>query len=275
MFPKVGCKDNKKFKESQDFYVLLHAINILYVILNIQHTSLVMAIPFIASLLPAILLFIYIWRKDPKPEPFRRLAKAILYGAAICVPVVYTEMLAEALLFGSDTQPTNLIGTTLQAFFVAAVPEECFKFLALWLVLHNNPFFDEHFDGIVYAVCVGLGFATIENVVYVMGETEWMNIAIGRALLAVPGHYAFGILMGYYYSLYHFVDHSPRMALLALLMPILAHGIYDSIAMSGQVNPYIGAISFFVLIYFCIRMHRFSYKRMIAQIQRDRNERHA
>lgn len=222
-----------------------------------------------AALLPAILLWYYIWKQDPQPEPTRWLVKAALYGAAICIPVALVETLIDNAIFGGE--PSTLIGTTIQAFFVAALPEESFKLLALWLVLRKNPFFDEHFDGIVYAVCVGLGFAAIENVAYVVSEEDnWMGVAIARALLAVPGHYAFAVLMGYYYSLYHFVDRSPRTAACVLLVPVLAHGVYDALAMSGLVNPYIGGLSFFVLIWFCVKMHKFAKEKIIAQIERDK-----
>jgi len=221
-----------------------------------------------AALLPALFLWYYIWKQDPQPEPTNWLVKAALYGAGICIPVAIVEMLIDSVIFGGA--PTTLFGTTIQAFFVAALPEEGFKLLALWLVLRKNTYFDEHFDGIVYAVCVGLGFAAIENVFYVVGEEEnWLGVAIARALLAVPGHYAFAVLMGYYYSLYHFVDRTPRTAACILLVPVLAHGIYDAIALSGTVNPYIGGISTFILIYFCVKMHKFARTKMVAQIKRD------
>ncbi len=220
-----------------------------------------------AALLPAVLLFLYILRQDPQPEPKNWLRKAVLYGVGICIPVAIIELIIQSLLGG---EPTTLLGTTIDAFFVAALPEESFKLLALWLVLRNNPFFDEHFDGIVYAVCVGLGFAAIENVFYIFGEEEWFTVAISRALLAVPGHYAFAVLMGYYYSLYHFVDRSRRTAVCVLLVPVLAHGIYDTIALSTTVNPYIGSLSFFILIWFCVRMHKYARKKMVAHIERDR-----
>ena len=221
-----------------------------------------------AALLPVILLLYYIWKKDPQPEPTNWLVKATLYGIAICIPVAILENVIEQIIFGGE--PTTLFGTTIQAFIVAALPEESFKLLALWLVLRKNPFFDEHFDGIVYAVCVGLGFAAIENVLYIVGEEEnWVGVAISRALLSVPGHYAFAVLMGYYYSVYHFVDRSPRTAACVLLVPVLAHGIYDAIAFSGTVNPYIGSISTFALIYFCVKMHKYARSKVLAQIQKD------
>lgn len=217
----------------------------------------------VAALAPAILLFLYIWRRDAaQPEPFRWLFRALLAGAGLCVPVALVEMLISNYLFPAGG-PTTLFGTTVQAFFVAAVPEECGKLLALWLILRKNPYYDEHFDGIVYAVCVGLGFAAIENVSYVFQSGEgWASVAIMRALLAVPGHYAFAILMGYYYSIYHFIDHSRKNAVKILLAPIMAHGVYDSLAMSGSVDPVAGGLSFIVLIYFCIKLQKLAQRKV-------------
>jgi len=227
-----------------------------------------MYLMFIAAVLPALLLGLYIWRKDPQPEPLRWVLRAFLSGIVICFPVAFAENIISALLFPAGG-PTTLFGTTVEAFFVAAVPEEAAKLLVLWLfVLRKNPYFDEHFDGIVYAVFVSLGFAAIENVFYVMGSGEgWMSVAATRALLAVPGHYAFGILMGYYYSKYHFFNHSRQTAAKILLVPVLAHGVYDAIAMSGQVDPIAGALSTIVLIYFCVKLHKYA-KRKIEELSR-------
>ena len=222
-----------------------------------------------AAFLPAILLWFYIWKKDTQKEPTSLLVKAVLLGVAIIIPVAILESGIEALIFGVEGKPTSLLGTTTMAFVVAALPEETFKLLALWMVLRKNPYFDEHFDGIVYAVCVGLGFAAFENIMYVFGEEDWFSTAIVRALLAVPGHYAFAILMGYYYSVYHFVDHSPKVAACVLLVPVLAHGTYDALAMSGIVSPVIGGLCFFVLIYFCVKMHKIAKAKVLALVERD------
>ena len=214
----------------------------------------------LAALLAALLLFVYIWKKDTQKEPTSWLVKAVLWGVAICLPVAIVEMGIEAMLFGAGGKPTSLLGTTTMAFVAAALPEETFKLFALWMVLRKNPYFDEHFDGIVYAVCVGLGFAAVENIMYIFSEEDWFSTAIARALLAVPGHYAFAILMGYYYSVYHFVDHSPKIAVCILL-------VYDAIAMSGMVHPYIEGVSFFVLVYFCMKMHKVAKKKVLALVE--------
>lgn len=195
------------------------------------------------------------------------VGKGRTMGGAICIPVALVEGGLEALLFGVDGKQTSLFGTTTMAFIVAALPEETFKLYELWIVLRKNPYFDGHFDGIVYAVCVGLGFAAFENVLYLFCYDEWVSVAIGRSLLAVLGHYAFAVLMGYYYSVYHFVDHSPKVAAYVLLVPILVHGAYDAIVMSGMINQYIGGLSFFGLIYFYVKIHKVAKTTVFALIR--------
>lgn len=223
-----------------------------------------------AALLPATLLWTYIWRKDQKKEPVAWLAKATIYGIIICFPVAIVEMLIGTLLFYPDGNPTTVLGTTANAFLVAAIPEEFFKFLALWLVLRKNPYFDEHFDGIVYAVCVGLGFAAFENVLYLFDNIEnWMSVAFVRSLMAVPGHYAFAILMGYYYSKYHFVDHSRKTAALIIVAPVLAHGLYDALLMTSMVNVVLGGICFIITIVLVCKLHVYARKKIASMIDTD------
>ena len=229
----------------------------------------------VAAILPAILLWLNTCRKDAQPEPMSQMLKAFLYGALICIPVSFVENYISGTLFASEGSPSNLIGSTLEAFIVAAVPEEGFKLLALWLILRHNPFFDEHYDGIVYAVCVGLGFAAVENVGYVMMHADaWLSVAVTRALLAVPGHYAFAVFMGYYYSLYHFGQKSAKNLLSIFFIPVLAHGCYDAFALTGTVEPLLGGISFILLVYFCVKMHKNARQKITTQVERDRRERH-
>lgn len=213
-----------------------------------------------AALLPVVVLLGYVYRKDPHKEPMWGIIKAFLWGTAICLPVAVAELFILSGLFGNNTTPETLFGTTIRAFCVAAAPEEAAKLLALWIVLRKNPHFDETFDGIVYAVCIGLGFAAVENVLYVVDAENWTSVAIMRALLAVPGHYAFAIIMGYYYSVYHFIDHSFKNAFCIFFVPFMAHGVYDSLAMSGMADPVVGGIAFFVLIFFCIKMQHQAHR---------------
>lgn len=227
-------------------------------------------IALVAALMPPILLFLYIWMIDPQKEPVKQLLKAFFLGIGICIPVAFIELLIQHLLFGSGDGTMTLLDTTANAFLVAAIPEEAAKLFVLWIVLRKNKYFDEHFDGIVYAVCVGLGFAAIENVFYVLGDEEWLRVAVMRSLLSVPGHYAFAVIMGYCYAVYHFVKPSAKNAVMIFLMPMMAHGIFDALAMSGSADPTIGGIAFFVLIYFCIKMQKIAKNRINRMIARDR-----
>ena len=220
-----------------------------------------------AALMPVIILALYIGRMDAKPEPFQWLLRAFFAGVLICFPVGMVENFISGILFPTGA-PQTLFGTTIQAFLVAAVPEEAAKLLALWLILRKNPYFDEHFDGIVYAVYIGLGFAGLENILYVLQSGEsWASVAFMRAFLAVPGHYAFAIIMGYYYTKYHFVKRSPLNAVKIFLAPVLAHGVYDSLAMSGSVDPVAGSICFLILIYFCVKLQKAAQKKVLDLAQ--------
>lgn len=227
---------------------------------------------FIAALLPAALLWFYIWKQDAKKEPTSWLVRAVLYGVAICLPVALLEMALSSLLFDPETGPQTIFGTTVEAFLCAAIPEECFKLLALWLILRNNPFFDEHYDGIVYAVSVGLGFAGIENLLYLFGyyNENWVSVAFVRSLMAVPGHYAFAVIMGYYYSVYHFVDRSPRVAACVIGLPVLAHGIYDALLLTSQVDVAFGGTCVIIVIFLLVKLHKYVQKRVLEQIEKDR-----
>ncbi len=227
----------------------------------------------IFALLPVFVLLAYIYKKDPNPEPMSCLVKATMYGVLTCLPVATCELLIQHMLFGQG-EPTTFLGTISEAFLVAAIPEETVKLLALWLVVRHNPFFDEHFDGIVYAVCVSLGFAAVENVFYLVGNMEqWQSVALGWAFLAVPGHYAFGVLMGYYYSVYHFGSRSRRAAIHILAVPVLGHGVYDMLAMGGMISPGVGAVGFVILLFFCFKLHEVAKDKITAQVEKDREER--
>ena len=146
------------------------------------------------------------------------------------------------------------------AFFLAAIPEEVAKLFMLWLLLRKNPFFDEHFDGIVYAVCVGLGFAAFENICYLLGGIEdgsWIGIGVARALFSVPAHYFFAILMGYYYSLYHFgIDRSVKAKVMVLVAPILAHGIFDALLFCMRVDESLCGILMLLFIIFFTKLKK-------------------
>ena len=212
----------------------------------------------LTALLPVAILVYYIYHKDKNsPEPTGQLVKAFFYGI-LSIPLSFCMSIPLGLIGLYPVEPTSLLGSISTAFFGAAIPEEIAKFIMLWLLLRNNPYFDEKMDGIVYAVCVSLGFAALENIMYLFSNAEsYLSVGIARAIFAIPGHFCFGILMGYYYSLARFYPKAPKKnKVLILVAPIIVHGLYDSILFIINVTPAISGILLIVFLVFCHKMWR-------------------
>jgi RsiW-degrading membrane proteinase PrsW (M82 family) len=147
----------------------------------------------------------------------------------------------------------------------------------LYLVVRKSKDFDQHYDGIVYAVFVSLGFAVIENIMYVVDGG--MNIAALRAVLTIPGHGFFGVLMGYYFSLAHFHNGTGSLLywLKALLYPILFHGVYDFILFVMGYNfeyPIIILLLFISFTYVIIRLWKLGFRKIkiLTQVDKEKDE---
>ena len=225
----------------------------------------------LTALLPVAILVFYIYRKDKNlPEPTGQLVKAFFYGV-ISAPSSFFISIPLGMMGLYLVEDTTVLGSVSSAFFGAAIPEESAKLFVLWLVLRKNPFFDEKMDGIVYAVCVSLGFAAFENILYLFSDTEsFLSIGIVRAIFAVPGHFCFGILMGYYYSIAKFYPKSSiKNKILVLLAPIIVHGLYDSILFVMNVTPIVSGLLLIVFLVFCHKMWKYSSQRIEKHIRRD------
>ena len=211
----------------------------------------------LSALAPVVWLLWTIYRKDSaQPEPVGWLLRGFALGmVSVCISLAMSIPMERLMEMEADAEayPSFMVAAA-DAFFTAAIPEEMAKFLMLWLLLRRNPFFDERFDGIVYAVCIGLGFAAVENVLYLVGGIEdwsWVSIGIVRALFSVPGHYFFAVLMGYYYSIYHFgIDRSAKARIMILAAPILAHGLYDTILFCMQMDDALSGVLVVAFIFF-------------------------
>ena len=190
----------------------------------------------IAAVLPAFVLIYYIYRKDKyQREPVRQLLKAFGYGILSVFVVLW--LFGPAISLVTIPEPSTVFGAFWNAFLTAGIPEELAKLLCLWLFLRKNPYFDEYIDGIVYAVCVGMGFAAFENIGYLFSNVEaWREIGLLRAILSIPGHFFFAVTMGYFYSKAVFGDSSRRVLnfALALLVPVLLHGLFDALLMTSD-----------------------------------------
>lgn len=184
------------------------------------------------SVLPALLLMMYIRSKDKiEKEPFGLLAKLFALGAATTISAAIVETVANALLsevLDSATLPFIMI----ENFLIVALAEEGGKLFVLKKATWRSPEFDYTFDAVVYSVAVSLGFATLENVVYVVSSGT-IGLAVMRGILSVPGHAIDGVYMGYFYGLAKRAeargdDVLRRSSMLrALFVPVLIHGFYD------------------------------------------------
>lgn len=220
-----------------------------------------------AALLPVVVLFAYITYYDRKhPEPLAWLLKGVGYGvcSVFLVLIAVGPLPSVCTLLRLDE--FTPAGQIARAFGEAAIPEESAKLLMLWLLLRRNPHFDERFDGIVYAVCVGLGFAGLENVVYVFSNLDnLVAIGLSRAVFAVPGHFFFAVAMGYFYSRAHFsARRAARCAyyIAALAVPILLHGVYDALLMVRGVADGWGGLTIVAFLAFCFFVQRYGRRRI-------------
>ncbi len=183
----------------------------------------------IVSLAPVFIIGGYIYFRDKyEKEPLQLLLLALFAGALTVIPILFLER----FLDGFTEMFSGLATAAWKAFVVAGFSEEFFKFLALYLLIWKSREFNEKFDGIVYAVFVALGFAGVENVLYVF--EGGITTGITRAITAVPAHAIFGITMGFYFGQAKFFEKErSMMKKKALFYPVLLHGVYDFILFTG------------------------------------------
>ena len=225
------------------------------------------------ALLPAVILLFYTYQQDKmQREPVKMILKGFGWG---CLSVFCSFFISvPSMRLGLFPDEINSFWDAFRtAFFGAAIPEETAKLFCLWMFLRKNPYFDERMDGIVYAVCVGMGFAAFENVGYVFGSPDWITVGITRSLTSIPGHFGFAVLMGYFFSLYWFDSYrAPGAGLKMWLYPVLAHGIYDTVAMSATVSPEISGVVTISILLFCFMMVKWARKSMKKHLIADSSD---
>jgi protease PrsW len=177
-----------------------------------------------APALLAMALFDAMDRK--RPEPRRTLRRVALAGAFSALPVI---LVGELLKLA--TPGPGYAAALWMSFVIAAIPEEAAKLASVYLMAWHRPEFDERMDGIVYGARAGLGFALVENVAYLLllpqSFGEYLQIYIGRAVLAVPGHAIWGGVAGYYAAKRRFDGRGPGWWG-GFGLAVLMHGVYDA-----------------------------------------------
>jgi RsiW-degrading membrane proteinase PrsW (M82 family) len=179
---------------------------------------------FALALAPGAAIMLYIYLRDKhEREPLGLLMISFLYGGLSTVLTLVISWPVNAFLL---TKETDVIHQFWNAFFKVALVEEFSKFVFVRFILFYNRNFNEPFDGIVYAVMVGMGFATLENVLYVY--QYGLATGIMRMFTAVPAHATFAILMGYFIGKAKFAHRRVfYLSTASLVTATIFHGSYD------------------------------------------------
>ncbi|HNV30636.1 MAG TPA: PrsW family glutamic-type intramembrane protease [Cyclobacteriaceae bacterium] len=175
------------------------------------------------ALAPGVAIGVYIYLKDHhEREPLGLLMRSFFFGV---LSIFVTLLISQVIGLFVTIDESSLSEQAVHAFLIVALVEEFSKFIFVRGILYNNKHFNEPFDGIVYSVMVGMGFATFENILYVF--EGGIGTAIMRMFTAVPAHATFAILMGYYLGKARFEHKKSYYSLIALGVATLFHGAYD------------------------------------------------
>ena len=184
----------------------------------------------LAALLPPLVLLGIIYRMDKiEQEPPALLLGIFLRGVLAMFPILVLELLADQFI---DFFPWSTLVYLFLAYFVIPVfIEEGVKYRVLSRRTWNDPNFNYRFDAVVYAVFVSLGFAAVENVLYVL--TNGFSTAVVRAIFSIPGHAMFGVVMGAclgaakWMEAHRQFEQADALRKRAFLLPAILHGLYD------------------------------------------------
>ncbi len=221
-----------------------------------QRSWLNLGVSFFLAAAPALILLRYYYRQDrERPEPKGLVIRIFLFGIVATFVAVPFELLMS--LFQGLFAGFPLLTALFKAFVVAALVEEYLKLTIVRLFAYRDRHFDEIMDGVVYTVVASLGFACMENILYVMGGT--IGTALTRAVTAIPLHATASGLMGYYIGRAKFAE-SPRRerALInkGLRIAIFVHGTYDFLLFSVPVWgswPLVGLLPLLIGSFFILR----------------------
>lgn len=213
---------------------------------------------FALSVLPSLVLLMYTRKQNNYSyHPTSFIGKLLFFGAIIVIPVYVFEVVVDAALFSIASNYELYV--FISSFFGVALIEEFFKFVILFeMTKKYDKYLKTLYDGIIYSVSVAMGFAILEDLVYVFIYYEG---SISTALLraATPGHFCFSIFMGLLFSEakryeMHDTKKYNRNLMLSLFVPTVIHGLYDYCLMNG--SPLF--IALFIVLIICLYI--FTYR---------------
>ena len=206
------------------------------------------------AMLPGIILGIIVYKKDiVEKEPLKLLTKLLFYGVLAAGVALFLELYLEKFFdmfnFG------NFINIFIKSFFVIGLSEEVVKWFITYYVCFNDKEFNYVYDAIVYTVFVAIGFASIENIIAILGNSFDISLALKRGLITVPAHIFFAILSGYYlgeakkYQKRNWLKKYKRSLVYSIILPILVHGLFDMLLFISSNVSLVLSIILIVYLY--------------------------
>lgn len=220
------------------------------------------------AMAPGLALFSYFYlRKQIANEPSRTLFHTFVYGAMMTFPILFIQHVFEEESVFSNVFFRDVV-------FTSGL-EEFFKWLILLIAIYHHVDFEDAYDGILYGASISLGFATVENILYLL--TYGTDIAFVRALLPVSSHALFGVVMGYYIGKAKFAKVSTVNMYLffAFLAPYSLHFIYNGIYLVRELSLYLMIPFMLFLWWFALKkvkqahiyaMHQFRQKAKASRL---------
>lgn len=211
------------------------------------------------AVVPGLLISYLIFRIDKyEQEPWWALALCFVLGGAATVPAIRVER----WLFGlvGEAPYDHVLEVFFLAFMGVALVEEGIKYLVLMTAAYPGRYFNEPLDGIVYAVLIAMGFATFENLLYA-DRHDWQTMAL-RAFTAVPAHFVFAIVQGYFVGLAKYRPAKRRVFLIrGFVIALLLHGLYDFLILQNWTDwlLVLASVSLYLSLFYCgtlVKIHQ-------------------
>ena len=216
------------------------------------------ALLLLLALVPGLALALIIYLRDRHaPEPYSLLLLSCIYGVLSYFITMGLGFLFHNFIYINDE---DVLSQLVRAFVFVGLLGEGIKFLFLRGIIYYYKDFNQPFDGIVYAVMVGIGFATTENILYVINGDG--DTALVRIITAVPAHAVFAVIMGFFLGEAKlFKNRAFVYSAAALLFAAFAHGYYDYFLYVSYIRGLwmqaaVSIIIVLVLTYFAVRLRK-------------------
>lgn len=216
-----------------------------------------------AAIAPALALLCYFYlRNQMSTEPRKTLVQSFIFGALLTFPIMFIQYVLEE-------EGVFINGFFSTVIFSSAI-EEFFKWLVILVLIFKHIEFDDPYDGVLYGVATSLGFATVENILFLL--TFGIDTAFVRALLPVSSHALFGVVMGYYYGKSKFAndDNSTQYLVLAFIGPFILHFIYNSILTFDGYFVYLIAPFMLFLWWLALKKVKLAHEHLIQHLMENK-----